>query len=83
MCYGEWQKGTKDCKVDGANSTQSKEAYVANAREGRLNECDSFFSTIESQTIYGEGGIQVAKVGAIDVNKIQQLWCIWQHIFKI
>jgi hypothetical protein len=55
---------------------------VANAREGRLNECDPYFSTIESQTIYGGGGIQVAEVGAIDANKIQQFCCIWQHIFK-
>ncbi len=55
---------------------------MANAREGRLNECDPYFSTIESQTIYGGGGIQVVEAGAVDANKIQQLWCIWQHIFK-
>jgi hypothetical protein len=62
--------------VEVANSTQSKEASVANAREGRLNECDPYFSMIESQTIYGGGGIQVVEVGAVDANKIQQLWCI-------
>jgi hypothetical protein len=24
----------------------------------------------------------VVEAGAVDANKIQQLWCIWQHIFN-
>jgi ABC-type sugar transport system permease subunit len=35
-----------------------------------------------SQTIYGEGDIQVVEVGAIDVNKIQQFWHIQFKFFS-
>jgi hypothetical protein len=34
-----------------------------------------------SQSIYGEGDIQVAEVGAIDVNKVQRFWHIQLNFF--
>jgi hypothetical protein len=60
----------------GGSKLNTKQRNVANAGEGRLNECDPYFSRIESQSIYGGGGIQVVEAGAVDANKIQQLWCI-------
>jgi hypothetical protein len=35
-----------------------------------------------SQTIYGESDIQVAEVGAIDVNKVQRFWHIRLNFFS-
>lgn len=75
-------------KVEVANSTQSQEAQVANVGEkevvwARYPNFQQYDLASVSQTIYGEGDIQVAKVGAMDVNKIQWFWHIRFNFFPL